>query len=61
MPEAILKTKPAIRELTTIADLKCALELEKEVWEIEDADVTPLTLAVAAQASGSAGFSLRNP
>jgi predicted GNAT superfamily acetyltransferase len=53
MPEAILKPTPTIRELTTIADLKHALELEKEVWEIEDADVTPLTLAVAAQASGS--------
>jgi predicted GNAT superfamily acetyltransferase len=53
MAELISRSKVTIRELTTIADLQGALNLEKEVWEIEDADVTPLTLAVAAQASGS--------
>jgi len=47
--------KPAItiRDLETLADLDRALRLEKEVWKLEDADVTPLTLAVASRAAGS--------
>jgi predicted GNAT superfamily acetyltransferase len=42
-----------IRELETIADLQRALLLEKEVWECDDADITPITLAVATRATGS--------
>ncbi len=42
-----------IRDLTTIAELEAVLRLEKEVWGFEDADVTPLTLAVALKAAGS--------
>src|SRR5438876_8284748 len=53
MAEATSSSKVVIRELTTIADLQRALNLEQEVWEIEDIDVMPLTLAVAARASGS--------
>jgi predicted GNAT superfamily acetyltransferase len=42
-----------IRELETVADLQRALLLEKEVWECDDADITPITLAVATRATGS--------
>ena len=42
-----------IRELETIADLQRAVLLEKEVWECGDADITPITLAVATRATGS--------
>lgn len=43
----------AIREITSIAELEAVLRLEKEVWGFEDADVTPLTLAIAMKAAGS--------
>ena len=42
-----------IREITSISELEAVLRLEKEVWGFEDADVTPLTLAVAMKAAGS--------
>ena len=42
-----------IRELETVSDLQRALLLEKEVWECDDADITPITLAVATRAAGS--------
>ena len=42
-----------IREIESSAQLEQVLHLEKEVWGIEDADVTPLTLAIAMQAAGS--------
>lgn len=42
-----------IRDISSITELEAVLQLEKEVWEFEDADVTPLTLAVAMQAAGS--------
>jgi predicted GNAT superfamily acetyltransferase len=45
--------KPEIRDLDTLADLESVLRLEKEVWGLNDADVTPLTLAVALKAAGS--------
>jgi predicted GNAT superfamily acetyltransferase len=46
-------SKPEIRDLETRADLAQALHLEKEVWRLDDADVTPLTLALALKAAGS--------
>lgn len=45
--------KPEIRDLETLADLERVLHLEKEVWELDAADVTPMTLALALRASGS--------
>jgi len=45
--------KPEIRDLETLADLERVLHLEKEVWGLDDSDVTPLTLAVALKAAGS--------
>ena len=42
-----------IRDLETILDFEPMLRLEKEVWGLNDADVTPLTLAVALKAAGS--------
>jgi predicted GNAT superfamily acetyltransferase len=42
-----------IRDLETIADLRSAIGLEKEVWGSEDADVTPLAIAIATRAAGS--------
>jgi predicted GNAT superfamily acetyltransferase len=46
-------SKPEIRDLQTRADLESVLRLEKEVWGLDDADVIPLTLAVALKAAGS--------
>ncbi len=46
-------SKPEIRDLETLADLELVLRLEKEVWGLDDADVTPLTLAAALKAGGS--------
>jgi predicted GNAT superfamily acetyltransferase len=51
MPAA--KPHVEIRDLKTISDLRRALQLEKQVWGLEDADVTPLTHAVATQAAGA--------
>jgi len=46
-------SKPQIRDLETRADLESVLRLEQEVWGLDDADVLPLTLAVALEAAGS--------
>jgi predicted GNAT superfamily acetyltransferase len=52
---SLLSPKPelVIRELESIADLRRALELEKQVWEIQDADVTPITNVIASRAAGA--------
>lgn len=42
-----------IRDLETIPDIEALLRLEKEVWGLDDADVSPLTLVVALKAAGS--------
>lgn len=42
-----------IRELDSISDLRRAIQLEQEVWDLSDVDVTPLTTAIAAQAAGA--------
>ena len=47
------KSEIVIRDLETLRDMQCALRLEREVWGLKDADVTPLTLAVATRAAGS--------
>jgi predicted GNAT superfamily acetyltransferase len=46
-------SKPEIRDLETLADFERVLHLEKEVWGLDDADVTPITLALALKAAGS--------
>ena len=43
----------AIRELDSIADLRRAIALEKEVWSLHDADLTPLATALASRAAGA--------
>jgi predicted GNAT superfamily acetyltransferase len=48
-----LAPQPEIRDLETLADLEQVLRLEKEVWGLDNADVTPLTLALALKAAGS--------
>ena len=53
MSPSIAQSAIIIRELETIADLEPMLRLEKEVWGLADADVTPITLAVALKAAGS--------
>jgi len=42
-----------VREIASIAELEAVLRLDKEVWSFDDADVTPLTLAIAMKAAGS--------
>lgn len=51
MPQSA--SKPQLRDLETLADLEQVLHLEKEVWGLADADVTPITLALALKAAGS--------
>ena len=53
MSSPITQDSVVIRDLETIAELEFVLQLEKEVWGLADADVTPLTLAVAMKAAGS--------
>jgi predicted GNAT superfamily acetyltransferase len=53
MSDANSKPAPAIRELRTIDELAQAIAVEKEVWNSHDADVMPLTFAVAALEAGS--------
>jgi predicted GNAT superfamily acetyltransferase len=50
-----LKSKPAIviRDLESFEDLSKAQALEKEVWQLSDLDVTPMTLAIALREAGS--------
>lgn len=52
---AIGASKPeiAIRELESVEDLRKVLALEREVWGSSDADVTPITLAVATRTAGA--------
>jgi len=42
-----------IRDLESIDDLAQAEVVEKEVWELADRDVTPLTLMIATKEAGS--------
>ena len=53
MSGSIVHSVITIRDLETIAQFEPMLRLEKEVWGLADADVTPLTLAVALKAAGS--------
>ena len=53
MPLASSKPELTIRELESVEDLRKALAVEREVWQPDDADVTPLTLAVATRAAGA--------
>jgi predicted GNAT superfamily acetyltransferase len=53
MSGSITQSAITIRDLETISDIEPMLRLEKQVWGLEDADVTPLTLAVALKAAGS--------
>ena len=53
MSHPIAQSAIMIRDLETIAELEPMLRLEKEVWALADADVTPITLAVALKAAGS--------
>jgi len=47
------KPNLVIRELEAISDLTLAVQLEKAVWGLHDADVTPLTTAIASRAAGA--------
>jgi predicted GNAT superfamily acetyltransferase len=53
MSNSIAQSAITIRDLETIADIEPMLRLEKQVWGLDDADVTPLTLTVALKAAGS--------
>jgi predicted GNAT superfamily acetyltransferase len=49
------KSRPAIaiRDLQSLDDLKQAAEVEREVWELSELDITPITLAIATKEAGS--------
>jgi predicted GNAT superfamily acetyltransferase len=53
MSGSIIQSAINIRDLETVPDIEPMLLLEKQVWGLDDADVTPLTLAVALRAAGS--------
>jgi len=53
MSRSITQSAITIRDLDAIPDIEPLLRLEKEVWGLDDADVTPLTLIVALKAAGS--------
>ena len=53
MPYSRAHSEITIRDLETIPDIEPMLCLEKQVWGLDDADVTPLTLVVALKAAGS--------
>jgi predicted GNAT superfamily acetyltransferase len=53
MSSSIAQSAITIRDLETVSDIPPMLRLEKEVWGLDDADVTPLTLVVALKAAGS--------
>src|SRR3954447_1807131 len=42
----------AIRDITSISEVKAVEELQKEVWGIPDIEVVPLSQMVAARSSG---------
>ena len=53
MSEPAHNSKLRIRELDALADLEQVLQLEKEVWGCSEADIIPLSLAVATKYAGS--------
>lgn len=53
MTPAHASPKITIRDLESVEDLRKALIVERQVWESDDADATPLTLAVATRAAGA--------
>ncbi len=53
MPDPHLKPALTIRDLRSLEDLSQAIALEKEVWASGDADLIPLTFAVASKEAGS--------
>lgn len=53
MSSSIAHSAVTIRDLETISDIEPMLRLEKEVWGLDDADVTSPTLAVALKSAGS--------
>ncbi len=53
MPKSGPKSAITIRDLASFEDLRQAQLLEKEIWELSDLDVTPMTLAIAVREAGS--------
>jgi len=53
MPEHKPRPAIAIRDLESLNDLRQLEALEREVWQLADLDITPLTLIIAAKAAGS--------
>ncbi len=53
MAERKPKSAITIRDLTSFEDLSLAQALEKEIWELSDLDVIPMTLAIATREAGS--------
>jgi len=53
VPEPNPKSAITIRDLKSFEDLSRAQALEKEIWELSDLDVMPLTTAIAIREAGS--------
>jgi predicted GNAT superfamily acetyltransferase len=53
MAKATSKAGIVVRDLESIEDLRKVDEVEKEAWDITDADLTPLTLRIASKTAGN--------
>jgi predicted GNAT superfamily acetyltransferase len=53
VPTPLANPEILIRDLESIPDLQLAVNLEKQTWEADDRDVTPLALAIATRAAGA--------
>lgn len=53
MPPTKSKPVVTIRDLDSFEDLSRAQVIEKEIWELSDLDVTPMTLAIAIREAGN--------
>jgi predicted GNAT superfamily acetyltransferase len=53
VPTPSVNPEILIRDLESIPDLQLAVDLEKQTWEADDRDVTPLALAIATRAAGA--------
>jgi predicted GNAT superfamily acetyltransferase len=53
MPGQKPKSTVSIRDLESFEDLSKTQALEKEVWQLSDLDVTPMTLTIALREAGS--------
>jgi predicted GNAT superfamily acetyltransferase len=53
LPQPTVNPTLSIRDLQSLDDFRQVEALEKEVWELDDLDIFPITAAIASRESGS--------